>query len=822
MAILPKLRYIAVAGVFVFSVFFLIQPAVAQTGWDSYQKGLKLQEEGNVQDALAEFQRAIDSEPDNAFFQNAMGLAKIDAANYDGALANLSRAVSIDPNLPEAYSGLGVCYNAMGEYDKSIDSFKKALELTPEDNPDTAVIYNNIGQNYYLMKNYDEAIGALTQALQKNENLLTGYINFGNVYTELGDFEKAVTYHEKAVELAPDYALPRNNLAFAYYKLGEYDKSLEQMQKVVETDPTNEQFKRNLAFLKSEKEKKENQTYAQGPLKGLPKEVTLKPRSGSAPAPQVTSKRPVEKAPEEKSVSKVEEKTVVAQKPVAPKKVVQRTPSPERKQAPVAKPEAAPQKPVVVADRRESAPAANVGYERRQRESTMPEKEAAQIRKVKELSQSRLERATDFYRAAKYNLSNGDVEHAEKDINKAMELYPDNLDYKVVGGLIEEQKGYLHRAANIFNAVLKEDPNHSVALNSLGHVHHTLGRVDIARGEYEKAFQADMTNGCAAGNIGSLSALEGDCKTAKEMLTKAAERNCLKAAVLNNISVCYFEEGDIYNAQQLTYRALELEPENKKVVSNFSYLMQKSETKYDPIKVPKDIVFDSYDKLPEYSTEVPLSSLTPVDTINFYDVFRNNYHKKTVVVIPFQNPKGTEKWDPRPGDLLTRRLANSLRETGYFKVVVPNMGDFNGMSFQEKTSDETITEIVDEYAADIVYAGRLERNRLVDTVKKKYKGLRKTDYVAGEYPIETLIMLADRREPLYDDMLIGEAGIDGAKTYLLSYREVKEVKESAFRDYCDSVTNIIMDHFHLIEYPVLGDVVKYIKTEPRRSAMYVR
>ncbi|MFA6448101.1 MAG: tetratricopeptide repeat protein [bacterium] len=855
MSLSKKYRVGLIAGLAMLLLAVATPRILAQTGWDHYQKALQLQQENRQSEAIAELTSAVEKEPENAFYQNALGLAFIDAAKYEEAFKYLKKAVELDPKLAEAQSGLGVCYNAKGDYQNSIESFKQSLALTPAESPDLAILHNNIGQNYYLMKNYDEAEKELRTAISLNDKLLTAYVNLGNVYTERGDFKNAVAYHEKAVELAPDYPLPRNNLAFAYYKLGKYDDAIKQMEEVMKFDPQNEQFKRNYEFLKAEREKQAANTYAEGTLKGLPKEMTLKPKpEGEAPAmaqqPQETPSAAQAPAaaepaaptavasapaaennapqPRMRTQTKPAEKPKPAE-PAAKKQPEAKKPRPEPAQVakqpkaePVkAAPQPAPAEEAVLLSaanvpERKSADAGSPEYTRKSiKPAPAPEptkEEAAKIERAKREALAE-QRATEFYRAAKYDLKVGDPDNAERNIERALAIYPDNIDFKTVRGMVDEQRGFLHQAAAAYREVLNENPGHSTARNSLGYVDQLLKRPEMAREEFEKAIASDAANGCAAANLGSVKVLLGDCDAGVQLLTKAIELGCLKAGVLNNISICYFEKGDFMNAQELAHRALKLDPHNDTIISNFSFLVDKSGLSFEPIHLPKDTELEPYFRVSGVDAEVPLMSLTPVAPLDFYEVFKSNYHKRTVLVLPFENLPGTERWTPTPAETYTKRLVKSLSESGYFNVVVPEE-NLAFTTYREKTADAYVQKMLNKYPADIVYIGKIGRQHLTDKVNTRYKGLKKKDYVEGDYPIETRVILVGEKKPLYDDELVGTGFLDGAVSSTLQYSQINDIKSRAFDDYCFRVSNVILDYFHLIKTPVRHDVVKTVYREP--------
>jgi tetratricopeptide (TPR) repeat protein len=958
--------------------------ASAQSAADFFKRGVELHEDGLLDEAAAQVSRAIELEPSNAYFKNEMGLIQLDMGKFDDAVATLARAVELDPKLAAAHSGLGVAYNAKNEYTKSIESFRKALELTPPESPDISVIHNNIGQTHYLLRNFAEAETELRRALELDPELLTAHINLGNVYTERGDFATAVKFHEQAVKIAPDYALPRNNLAYAYYKVGRFDDAIREMEQVIKRDPQNPQFKKNYQFIKAEKERHEQMTHREGPLKGLPKEVSMKPKgeaeaaekaapapvpmqsptseaatapatetkpAPAAPAPVVEEKKPEpapapaapatvvasapapvateekktapapaparqdgpakvvvakqpEPAPAPKAETKpapapvVEEKksepvpapVVVEEKkpepaPAAsgPARVVAKQPEPapapaveEKKPEPapvvVAKPAPAPvieekkpepaptpapvaaapepeeDKPVLrqrrpaseeetqaepakVAEQKKAEPVSEAKpkaaepekqpeYERAPRVRGTLSGEEREEQKLKEFEMTAEERAAEYYRAARYNLSVKDVEKADRDIQRALEIHPADADYLTVSGLVAAERGRIHEAAVIFRSVLEKSPAHSVARNSLGYVNLKLNRPELAVEDFSAAKKADENDGCAAANLASMLVFAGKCDEAAGLLEAAVSRGCPRPGPLNSAALCMFRSGDIEGAQERAYRALELDPRNDTLASNFSYIVQKSGIPFNPVKISVAPEFTPYARLSESDREVSLKSLTPLVVLDFYEVFKSVYHKKTILALPFENPRGTERWNPAPADVHTDKLAASLRETGYFRVVVPEE-DLSRVPYKDRSSEQFIKKMLAKYPADIVYVGNLGRQQLTDVKESKYMGLKKVSLVEGSQAVQTKILLVETGLPLYDGEMKGAARADGMAA-ATPYREAAQIKLSAFDDYCAGVANVIMDHYNLVRYPVRQDVVKYIDRELKRGADYRR
>ncbi len=85
-----------------------------------------------------------------------------DEGKIDAAFADYNKAIELDPHNAAAYNNRGNAYYAKGEYDKAIADYTKAIKLDPA----YAVVYNNRGTAYYNKGEYDKAIADCDKAIK--------------------------------------------------------------------------------------------------------------------------------------------------------------------------------------------------------------------------------------------------------------------------------------------------------------------------------------------------------------------------------------------------------------------------------------------------------------------------------------------------------------------------------------------------------------------------------------------------------------------------------------------------------------------------------
>src|ERR687886_655861 len=89
------------------------------------------------------------------------GVDKLNAGNYQGAIADFNQALQIDPNDADTYYNRGYAQHTLGRYDQALADYTQAIQL----NPTFAEAFYNRGLSRFNLKNYKEAIDDLNQAV---------------------------------------------------------------------------------------------------------------------------------------------------------------------------------------------------------------------------------------------------------------------------------------------------------------------------------------------------------------------------------------------------------------------------------------------------------------------------------------------------------------------------------------------------------------------------------------------------------------------------------------------------------------------------------
>src|SRR5437763_1074260 len=147
-----------------------------------------------------------------ALFYFNRGFAYAQQGDYNNAIANWNYAIQLQPENPLFYYNRGLAYRNKGDYTHAITDLDHAIGIQP----DNAQAYLDRGNAYSFTGNYSRAIADYDQAIKLQPDNALAYSNRGNVYRNLGNNKRAFIDYDHAIELQKENPVPYYNRGFAY------------------------------------------------------------------------------------------------------------------------------------------------------------------------------------------------------------------------------------------------------------------------------------------------------------------------------------------------------------------------------------------------------------------------------------------------------------------------------------------------------------------------------------------------------------------------------------------------------------------------------
>lgn len=163
-----------------------------------------------------------------------LGLAYKDRGEIDKAVANYEKAIEADPGYADAYGNRGVAYLKMGRIGDALEDLSRAIRL----NPESAELYGNRGVAFINAGDYEMAVEDLTESIRLSPSTASkGYFNRGIAYKALGMNMEAVSDFTRTIEAEPSFGGAHNNRGGAYLRMGSHEEAIEDFNAAIRIDP---------------------------------------------------------------------------------------------------------------------------------------------------------------------------------------------------------------------------------------------------------------------------------------------------------------------------------------------------------------------------------------------------------------------------------------------------------------------------------------------------------------------------------------------------------------------------------------------------------
>lgn len=171
-------------------------------------------DEENYRQAIEDYTQAIHFEADLASYMNR-GSAYHKLGDFGDALADYHRAVQLNPQHEDAYLKRGILYKDIKNYRAALADFNKVLEL----NPQSLVAFLGCGDCYDALHDWEGAVGNFNEALRLKPNNAQVYFRCGVIYAEQKYYDKALYHFNKSIEQDPSNIEAYYNRGIVYFSL---------------------------------------------------------------------------------------------------------------------------------------------------------------------------------------------------------------------------------------------------------------------------------------------------------------------------------------------------------------------------------------------------------------------------------------------------------------------------------------------------------------------------------------------------------------------------------------------------------------------------
>lgn len=230
------------------AVEFVPLPATASS---LNSQGVRLAEQGRLDEAIAIFRQALQLQPDFPEGHNNLGNALQNQGNPVDAVSHLEEAILLRDEYPEAHNNLGIAFSRQGKFVEAEQAFRRAVSQRA----DFAQAWNNLGLALLDQRKPSEAEACFREAIRKRPELGNAHGNLGHALMELGKSEEALACFREAVRFDPQSPDAHNNLGNALREVGQLDESAGALLRAIGLRPQYADAHNNLGITRSRQNK---------------------------------------------------------------------------------------------------------------------------------------------------------------------------------------------------------------------------------------------------------------------------------------------------------------------------------------------------------------------------------------------------------------------------------------------------------------------------------------------------------------------------------------------------------------------------------------
>lgn len=174
--------------------------------------------QGSFEDAIADQKKAVELSNDKAFELVELATMYSQMNDSANAITNLNAALKLDPTNKSASKNLVALLAKEKRYDELVDAYKNAIKAQPKD----AALHFSLAETLHTLGEDDDAIEQYKEAANLDQKDARPHRRIGSIYSARRDFEKAEEAYRRALNINPGSVQDLVALGFCYAQRENY------------------------------------------------------------------------------------------------------------------------------------------------------------------------------------------------------------------------------------------------------------------------------------------------------------------------------------------------------------------------------------------------------------------------------------------------------------------------------------------------------------------------------------------------------------------------------------------------------------------------
>ncbi len=199
------------------------------------RQGSDYLEQKKYDDALSEFDRAVNADSNSAEAYKGRADAYHFTGKNEKAIADYTEAISLGLNSAEIYRRRGFDQKSVLNFDKAIADYGEAIKLDMNDGES----YAGRCQTYLDNRQFDLALTDCNKAVELNSEDANAFVSRGNIYLSKNENDLAIADFNKSLSLQKENAAAYLGRGNAFYNKENYGKALDDFTETIRLDSQN-------------------------------------------------------------------------------------------------------------------------------------------------------------------------------------------------------------------------------------------------------------------------------------------------------------------------------------------------------------------------------------------------------------------------------------------------------------------------------------------------------------------------------------------------------------------------------------------------------
>jgi adenylate cyclase len=203
-------------------------------GWSHFMEavwGIAKSPQESMGQAFKLAQKVLAKDESRAESHILLGIIYGVKGEREKAIAEYEKAIDLDPNNSRGYRYLGNALTLEGRPQEAIPLLKKSMRLSPLSQRNTSECLWRLGRAYRNMDPYDKALSALKKALNIKPNSFPTHIELTITYIHLGREEEARAAAAEVLRISPRFSLENRKYGFSYKNKADTERDIEALRK---------------------------------------------------------------------------------------------------------------------------------------------------------------------------------------------------------------------------------------------------------------------------------------------------------------------------------------------------------------------------------------------------------------------------------------------------------------------------------------------------------------------------------------------------------------------------------------------------------------